>query len=205
MSVTCEYPAAYIDPYPAFYAALAALADRGKAAIAALPPTGYAHTITAYFDGMATTMGKLRAIAERERANQPMTAEDLDFINRMVSSAGKSVTCGEPPVFGWYGDLFIDKDKALQHEPVISDVHTQPTDDQGNPVGYVLHVASGWPRELEVTVQHDRGAHRQTYHGYVSTYSEQITSGFQRLTDQQWKGQADHPPQPRWLTALERP
>jgi hypothetical protein len=185
----CEFPDAYIDPYPAFYARMEQMAKRARDAITSLPtrPSAESHLLH-YFDGMATTMARLRAIAERERANQPLTAGDLDFINHMVSLDAHSVVCAvttDPK--GWYAELFWDQKSALWHDPVIADVHTQPTDEAGNQVGRVLHVGTGAPRMMALTIRHDQGAHTQTYRGFVSTYAEVITENFKRMTDEEWR------------------
>lgn len=206
---TCEYPDGYIDPYPAFYGALEAIAARGKAAVLALAleePGG--RQLAAYFDAMSATMARLRQIAERERANQPLDADDLDFLNHMVSFDGKQVGCTtvqEPA--GWYGELFFDRMRAKEHEPVIADVHTAALDDGGDLHGNVLHVATAMPRMMVVTLAHDGGQHAQTYRGVVSTYSEVVTGNFHRMTDDEWDAElARRPPvMPEWLGDIVAP
>ena len=202
----CEFPDAYVDPYPAFYAKLEAIAVRARGVIASLPfPAKSAGGLDHYFTGMASTMSRLRAIAERERANQPMTADDLEFIDHMVSLDGRSVVCAttiDPE--GWYAELFYDQKSALWHDPVIADVHTQPTDAAGNMVGRVLHVATGMPRMIAVRIQHDGGAHTQAYRGFVSSYAELVTEHFERLTDEEWRKKIEHGEvgTPPWLAAI---
>ena len=187
--VGCEYPDAYVDPYPAFYARMKMIAERARTTIATLPfPAQNGQAIEHYFETMAATMTRLQAIAERERANQPMTDDDLQFIDHMVSLDGRSIVCAttiDPK--GWYAELFFEQKEALWHTPVIADVHTQPTDETGNMVGRVLHVGTGVPRYMAITIKHDRGGHTQTYRGLVSTYAEITTQSFQRLTDEEWR------------------
>jgi hypothetical protein len=196
--LSCEYPDAYIDPYPAFYAAMEAMAMKAHGVITT-------PRAKSYFATMAKTMARLRAIAERERANQPLTDDDLDFINHMVSIDGRNGGCAptQDPK-GWYAELFYEQKVALWHEPVIADVHTQPTDEAGNMVGRVLHVGTGNPRMMAVRLRHDGGAHTQTYRGFVSTYAEVITERFQRLTDEEWRTQIEKRMTgiPRWLDDL---
>jgi len=204
VEISCEYPDAYVEPYPAFYAAMQGLAKRGKATLDALgAPTD--QRMVAYFDKMAATMERLGAIAERQRANEPLRGSDLDFINRMVSIDGRSGGCGGPrqEPGGWYADLFYDRGKILSHDPVIADIHTQPDDESGTRVGRILHVGTRDPRMFVVRLQHDGGTHAQTYRGYVSTYAETITQNFQRYTDSEWKtasGSIDSTP--AWLAPL---
>jgi hypothetical protein len=60
---TCEYPDGYIDPYPAFYSAMEAIAVQGTASLAALarvhPPDP---RLASYFESMRQTMARLRQI-----------------------------------------------------------------------------------------------------------------------------------------------
>ncbi len=205
----CEFPSAYVDPYPAFYGKLAAIAVRARTTIDRLHlQTGRAPHLVHYFDGMARTMARLRAIAERERANQPMTSDDLEFIDHMVSLDGRNAVCTiaiDP--MGWYAELYYDQKSALWHDPVIADVHTQPTDEAGNPVGRVLHVSTGMPRVMTVRIQHDGGTHAQTYRGIVSSYGELVTRDYQRLTDEEWRDKIRARMQgtPAWLATLVAP
>ena len=200
--VGCEFPSAYIDPYPAFYAKLGAMAARVRATVATLRVSPQ---IDHYFEGMTKTMARLTAIAGRERANQPMTDDDLQFIDHMVSLDGRSIVCSttiDPK--GWYAELFFDQKSALWHDPIVADVHTQPTDEQGNMVGRVLHVGTGLPRLMAITIRHDGGTHTQTYRGLVSSYGELVTHDFERLTDEQWRdrnknGSVGTPP---WLDEI---
>ncbi|HEX3759441.1 MAG TPA: DUF3160 domain-containing protein [Kofleriaceae bacterium] len=197
----CEFPDAYVDPYPAFYARMEQIARRARAVVS-VP------AVTAYLDRMAATMARLRAIAERERANQPLTSDDLEFIDHMVSLDGRDVVCAvvtEPK--GWYAELFFEQATALWHDPVIADVHTQPTDEAGNMVGRVLHVATGKPRMIAIRIAHDGGAHTQTYRGFVSSYGELVTEGFQRLTDDEWRDRITRQMlgTPPWLADLTAP
>ena len=195
----CDFPDAYVDPYPTFYAAMAAMASRARTAISALQ--GDQTRILTYLDRVTTTMERLRAIAERERANEPLTAADLDFVNHMVSLDARNAVCTtttDPS--GWYAELFFEQKTALWHDPVIADVHTQPTDEAGNDVGRVLHVGTGQPRMIEVRIEHDRGAHARTYRGFVSSYAEVITDHFRRLTDHEWREMRT--PAPPWLDAI---
>lgn len=193
----CEFPYAYVDPYPGFYEAMEQLAVRTSATIDALPyQTPRKAALLTWLTQMRATMVRLRDLAVRERANQPLRAEDLEFVNHMVSLTGRSVGCTSvTEAEGWYADLYLDRSKALWHEPVVADVHTQPTDELGNLVGYVLHVGTDRPRLMVVTLQHD-GAHAQTYRGFVSTYLEKQTENFQRYTDEDWRELLQKAPPP---------
>ena len=206
MMAMCEYPTGYVDPYPEFYRAMDALAAKTTATIDALPyETTRKAAMLTWLTQMRSTMTRLQKIAERERANQPLLAEDLDFFNHMVSLTGRNAVCTTvTEAQGWFADLYFDRSKALWHDAVIADVHTQPTDEAGNMVGYVLHVGTARPRMMVVRLQHDGGTHAQTYRGFVSTYAEKQTSNFERLTDEDWRALVwkEQTPSPEWMQPI---
>jgi len=185
----CEFPDAYVDPYPEFFRSFETLAARGKALTGRLQfkRAEDAKRLTAYFEHLGRVAERLRKITEHEREGKALTSEELDFMNHAVSVDGKTAGCTKVwEAGGWYADLFYSRKDALMHEPVIADVHTQPTEEGGTPVGKVLHVATGYPRLMTVTL--DLGQGPRTYRGFVSSYFEHTTRDFERLTDEQWKG-----------------
>jgi hypothetical protein len=100
--------------------------------------------------------------------------------------------CGGAFAQGWYPELFFAPGKSTQFDPTIADVHTAPTDEAGNAVGNVLHVATGYPRLMVVTVDTCLGP--RAYAGLASAYHEKVTTGFQRLNDQEWSAQLNAAP-----------
>jgi hypothetical protein len=155
----CEYPDAYVEPNATFFARVVAFADRGKELVSELSALSSAAPLVdigPYFDRLASLVGILQGMAEYERAGTPFTAEQMAFINRAVTWDTGCATTG---VSGWYADLYylgsgMDHDglASSQYRPPIVDVHTQPADEAGNLVGRVLHVGTGQPRLMVVTV-----------------------------------------------------
>ncbi|MDC0677619.1 DUF3160 domain-containing protein [Sorangium atrum] len=183
---TCEFPDAYVDPYPAFYTRIAELAEHGVEIVGALdlssaPQLG--ERVSAYFSQLHDVARTLGEMAANERAGLPLTQEHLDFINQAVKVQPQG--CGTPYVEGWYMQLFFDQMKSLEQDPTIADVHTQPTDEGGAPVGRVLHVGTGLPRLMVVTADPCGGAPR-AFVGLASSYFEAVTEDFERMDDQQW-------------------
>jgi Protein of unknown function (DUF3160) len=180
----CQYPDAYVDPYPAFFDRLVQFAQAGAALAGSLHPvdgSGGAGYVAYYFSQLGVVAALLRDMAANELTGAPHTAEQLAFINRAVSLAG----CGGPPaVAGWYADLFYDPYSGFEFSPTIADVHTQPTDEAGNTVGRVLHVATGHPRALVMTADTCSGP--RAFVGPVFSYHEVVTGAFQRLDDAAW-------------------
>jgi hypothetical protein len=200
--ITCEYPDAYVEPVPAFFARLGALAAQGTALVKLLdvsadPQLGA--DLTAYFAHLGDVMAILQRMAEHQRTGAPHDAADLTFINRAVRF---QPGCGAPSgATGWYPELFF-RGGDLTFDPTIADVHTQPTDENGAEVGHVLHVATGHPRLMVVTVDTCAGA--RAYAGVVSAYHEVITDNYDRLDDQRWSAMLNQatPPDVAWLSDL---
>jgi len=205
----CEYPDAYVDPYPEAFAALATFGQRGAELLGELEATGVEVPagVTDYFTNLEQVTITLAEMAALQRSGQPHSAAHLEFINDAVKEAPIDVVCAMVPGFdGWYTRLFYesdwDMDGSTEYEPVIADVHTQPADEGGAIVGRVLHVGTGFPRLLVVTV--DTCVGPRAYAGLSASYFEQITTDFERLTDEAWTAElASAPPdEVPWLESL---
>lgn len=198
----CEFPDAYVDPYPAFFQSIEAFAAHGREIVVALglPSEELEMHIESYFHTLEAAAGTLREMAELQLSGEPFSAAHMEFINQIVAFEW---VCGVPIAEGWYGELFFDRADAGEFDPTIADVHTQPTDEGGGFVGRVLHVGTGSPRLLVVTAETCSGP--RAYVGLASSYFETVTEDFQRLTDEEWSAallEAGHPPDVPWLQDL---
>jgi hypothetical protein len=197
--ILCEFPDAYVEPNPAFFGRLRALATSGAAVIASLS-LGPGQPATAYFYHLADVAGILGSMAEHQRTGTPHDPAHIDFINRAVRF--QPGVCGGPPTpRGWYPELIYGADPA-KFDPTIADVHTQPTEENGNPVGRVLHLGTAYARLMVVTV--DTCAGPRAYAGLASSYSETITDNYRRLDDEQWSNMigARSPADVPWMLDL---
>ena len=183
--VACEFPDAYVDPYPAFFGQIAKFAAAGGKLVASLPLSGSSYLgprIAAYWKRLGEVATILQEMAQHQRTGMPHKPEHLAFINQAVDL---NLGCGGPAgIRGWYADLFFDPSAAAEFDPTIADVHTMPTDENGAPVGHVLHVGTGYARLMVVTVNTCNGP--RAYAGVVSSYHEVTTSKLERLNDQDW-------------------
>lgn len=185
----CEYPDAYVDPYPAFYEALHEYALAGQRMAEKLPfsPTqdSSKSTVPRYFAALERVTAILGEMAQRELRGEPFSAEQMAFINQAVRIESHSAGCASIPIAdGWYADLFLDRAAAIEADLPIADVHTQPADETGDLVGKILHVGTGYPRFMVTTVDTCMGP--RAYAGVVFAYHEETTRDFKRLTDQEW-------------------
>jgi hypothetical protein len=204
----CEFPDAYVDPYPEAFDRIAALAGQGRDMAAALPrrSIGSGQTvdrIDAYFSHLYDVALLLREMAEHERSGSALTDEHLAFINDAVVYKSENVGCAsiDAPA-GWYPRLFFDPMSSDREDPTIADVHTQPADEGGNIVGRILHVATGMPRLFVTTIETCTGP--RAYAGVASSYLEKVTTDFDRMTDERWAEeiQSVTPPDTPWLAPL---
>ncbi|MCC6624450.1 MAG: DUF3160 domain-containing protein [Deltaproteobacteria bacterium] len=200
--VACEFPDAYVDPYPAFWDALGRFAQRGQAIVSTLDLGGtwLGDRVVAWLDELAAVTTTLGDMARRQRDGRPFTDEQMAFINEAVVV---QMGCGDPEgATGWYARLFFDQKKGVELDPTIADVHTQPTDEAGAIVGRVLHVGTGMPRLMVVTAETCNGP--RAYAGLVSSYFEKVTEGFERLNDEEWATELQQgtPADVRWMQDL---
>jgi hypothetical protein len=121
----------------------------------------------------------------------------MAFINDAVTI---ELICGGGRADGWYPGLVFGN--PLDFDPTIADVHTQPTDEGGNPVGRVLHVGTGLVRAMVVTANTCTGP--RAYAGLASSYFERVTEQYDRLTDERWKDELNQatPPDVPWMTDI---
>jgi hypothetical protein len=202
---TCEFPDAYVDPYPELYAQLGAWAQAVAALAEDLPDqaTELKSTTASWAMNFQTIMENLELMAQNEQTGTPHSEELLDFINQAVRWDEENL-CGEvyqTNLSGWYLKLYLDDWAGLEYDPTVADVHTQPTDAGGADVGRILHVGTGMPRLMVVTAETCQGA--RAYAGLAFAYGERITENWERLNDDEWEEQiADTFPDVPWMSSV---
>jgi hypothetical protein len=179
---SCAYPDALVEPNPGFFGAVAAFANKGLSVVGQLNlPSNLAASLPPYFTKLAAAAATLKEMADAQAAGTPFTDDQMTFINETVSI---QLSCGSSIGMGWYPQLFYATNLATDSHPTIADVHTAPTDEQGNDVGWVLHVATGYARMMVVTANTCDGP--KAYVGLASSYFEDLTTGLKRLDDTTW-------------------
>ena len=118
----CEFPDAYVEPYPEFFAKIAEYAERGERLITSLDLQGVDGPAN-HFDTLYTIASTLREMAEHQRTGTPHSDEHLAFINQAVSV---ETICGGAYAEGWYADLVVF-DPNPTHEAAIQ-VHGNSDD-----------------------------------------------------------------------------
>jgi hypothetical protein len=218
--VGCSYPAAYVEPYPAFFARLADLAratakrlraidlstlDAAKAAgVPRAPrrPADVRDGQAAFLDAFAARMTVLERLAKKELAAQPFTAAETDDLKRAITRRFGS---GGPRYDGWYTALIYGGAPA-KWDPVVADVHTDPNPHPNQVGGRVLEEGTGDVTYLVVAV--DNKADRAVYVGPAYSYYELEAAPNQRMTDAEWAAKLSSvqaPPRPAWTSAFQAP
>lgn len=202
----CDYPDGYVEPVPAFYAALKALAERGAAVtegpLAELSPQ-VAASIQSWWLLLYQVSDMLGLLAEQQRTGQPFTPEQVLWLEQAVDIAPDAYD--GYVVGGWYAALLRDPLITLDpyaSDRLVVDIHTQPTDEGGAPVGRVLHLGTGDVRLMVSTVESCNGP--RAYVGPVYSVHTETTQGFERLNDRGWSAKIDAEPPAElpWLLDL---
>jgi len=211
----CFYPRGYVEPQPDLYRRLGRAATDYRTALLRFAdvlarqgdPVNAAQLTSianAVLPEMATTMSTLADIAAKELASIPLTADEQRVIDEWIMMkdpmGGGCVTVYN----GYYPRMLYGVSAEVNQQPVdhiIADVHTQPTDESGAPVGRVLHVGTGKVNLAIITAEDPQDACLTSYVGPVSSYYEHITENFTRLTDQEWQANLKEnafPARPEW-------
>src|SRR5262249_46642652 len=206
---SCEYPAGYVEPYPAFYAKVKFFADEagrlfGAAEFPAADPNAAAQAqaardrYVAFFKKMSDTVGTLETLAKKELDGQPFTDDEKAFIKKTIDIRGGG--SGPPRYDGWYCELYYHRTECSKWEPVVADVHTDP-DSQS-----CLEVGVGDAMFGMIAIDND--ADKMVYVGPLFSYYEFRQPVRERLTDPEW-GQmiagGKLPPRPEWTKEFVAP
>ena len=210
----CDYPAGYVEPYTAFYAAVMDYAQAGKAAMNALTITApvtrivragtptpspderdyyYASAITTrdhmltYFDNLGRYAATLKMLSEKELTQTPFTDGETAFVRSIVRRKviQNPVTCTKDPAERWDG-WYLDLLPFGTDVPmVVADVHTNTNAEMMGPPG-VLHTATGYVSVMLFIGKTDPG--QTLYVGPAFSYYEALVKGYPPtpLTDTQW-------------------
>ncbi|OGU41856.1 MAG: hypothetical protein A2X61_01550 [Ignavibacteria bacterium GWB2_35_12] len=198
-SFGCSNPDAFLEPMPEFYKVLS---DLSKFTIKKLEnflltDSGqnsndyFNKKIKDYFEHLNNISIKLNSIAQKELQNINLSNDEFSFLKSIFSTWDN---CDGPHPKGWYADLFYNsEDDAEKMDMVVADVHTAPTDEYGNPVGWVKHVGTG-PINLAVITTKNNDGDITAFVGPVMSYYEYTSTNFKRLTDEEWEVNMDELP-----------
>jgi hypothetical protein len=199
----CEYPAVYVEPYPAVYAKIKFFCEQSARRIREADYTlgddtslsVYRQNQTTFLSNMAEIVGRLEKLSRKELDGEPFSDSDRDWLKRTINI--HRADSGTTSYTGWYCLLFYPAPtEASNWKNIISDVHTSPTE------GRVLEAGTG-PCDL-LLIAVDNGDDRAVYLGPVYSYYEFSQPVGDRLTDEQWDRmlRRDSPARPEWTKPL---
>lgn len=218
--VECDYPAAFVEPYPEFYARLAALARRMAASLADaeadLQRPGDAggsnklrqatEPARKFWSAFAAVMDRLEHLARKELARQPFTADEELLLKQTIdvrtvdrADCGRGTGPFVRTYTGWYCDLLYPSAEGIdQFRPSVADVHTDSNTQE------VLEAGVGRAKLALVAI--DNGKNRMAFIGPVYTYYEFTRPATTRMTDEEFATELNtghEPPRPDWVRAFE--
>jgi hypothetical protein len=168
----------------------------------------------AFLDNFASTMGVLLGIAEKELVRQPLSTDEVGFIQALIEAPNGYM--GIRDYSGWYPKLFYADARQLPNLPyqngggpdewdaLVTDVHTDTFDVFRGDPGSVLHEGVGNVQLLLMAVDCGPGD-RAVYAGPVLSHYEFELGPTTRMTDSEWKAKVssgDLPPQPDWTRSF---
>jgi len=188
----CYYPAGYVEPVPHFYAQVENLANRFADVLKTVDVGMDFNKQT--IDYMISTLllianvsDRLESIANKELTGTPLNNDESDLFTNWLGKGGGCVDT----YLGTYTSMMYGVPWEISEDDpdyVVADVHTQPTDEHGNMVGNVLHVGTGQINMALIIAVDPVDQCTTAYVGPVGSYYENITSNFERLTDEEWLG-----------------
>lgn len=198
----CFYPKGFVEPVPEFY-------EKVKAAAKQLGTTLHQQSyskqsINAWLSIMDTTCTLLSSMARKELAEEAFSEEETSLIKNWIVKY-KSDGCVKIDYYdGWYPYMMYGAEQQIEatDDPnlIIADVHTQPADEDGNIVGNVLHVGTGYINMAVIIADNKKEECMTAYAGPVGSYYERIEKNYKRLTDDDWKKDNTHfITRPNWV------
>ena len=185
-SVGCSFPHSYVEPEPDLFRAVSQFARVAEAGFAPYVTDSEWDATTrthAYFGRLASITDTLAVIAQKELDGVRTDDGERAFLSQMVFEAAEGCAM---TLNGWLTDLYYGgATQAKETDLVVADIHPAPTDEAGNPVGWVFHAGTG-PLDLAVVTAEVPGVGMVAFTGPVMSYRERLTTGFERLTDEAW-------------------
>ncbi len=206
----CDFPDFFIEPRPDYFKALVELNEKLIEFHQLIYPDGgrqyFGYDIEEMFEKKTVIFDNLEEFSRRQYAGEEYTAEQIEFIKKMIFENDGTCIHDNIVVQGWIYDLFhIGEDvipynqkevgENLKPTKVTTDVHTSPSDEFENIVGWVKHAATGDQNYCTIVTDNCNGK-PTAYTGVVNSYYEYVTENFQRDTDDEWLAKMDQIPAP---------
>jgi hypothetical protein len=193
----CSFPSVYVEPFPESYQCLSDLAKKAYDKFVNLPfsDSDIKTSILDYFDLLESVTDTLATIARKELAQESLSPDELTFMDEIfynIWTGGGSGWGSYVGMAGWYLELLYGPSftpgtlDGPFSDYLVVDYHTTPTDSLGNLVGWISHAGTG-PVDIAIVTATVPDANTAAFVGPVMSYYEYRTTGFYRLTDEEWE------------------
>lgn len=189
----CSTPDAFLEPVPEMYSSIINIyknldkLDNEKSGL---------NRIKAFLKNAISTFESLETIS-KNTLNNTVTKEDQDFLNQYFCTQYEGGCVEITKLDGWFPQLFFNvkidietlnrkNGRSFYMDFLVADIHTSPTDEVGNSVGWVKHIATG-PINMAVIVTDNKDGERTAFAGPVSSFYEFTTIDYERYSDSQWQ------------------
>ncbi len=187
--VICFYPSGYVEPVPALYSRIAGFARGFSNFLLTLDERIQLVEMITTLRHMDSTCTMLARMAQKELDGVGFDEREKSKLDNWIVERHVD-NCVPFDVFdGTYPKLYYGVDLRIQQDKadfVVADVHTQPFDAAGVLVGNVLHVATGRINMAVIVATDPSDGCATAYVGPVGSFYQHITSGFNRLSDEEW-------------------
>ena len=186
----CSFPTATIEPVPEFFGAVSTLFSDLIKKLDIIDNTK-SLSKSCYLSEKIIIINKLKDLAQKVSDNIQLSESEIGYLQSIYGTASIGCSFGYS---GWYGSDLLNLDfegySKMIDEPdiehLIADVHTQPMDEDGNTVGKILHVGTGFVNTMVVITKETNG-YCTAYVAPVYSYYEYISDDFHRLNDNEWQ------------------
>ncbi|MFA7625884.1 MAG: DUF3160 domain-containing protein, partial [Candidatus Kapaibacterium sp.] len=193
----CSYPYGYIEPVPDLYKKIQQL----FISLNELTNSEYLKEeknlefSKNYYNKWINVCDTLISMSNKILIGKDFSKEENLFLNSTISIG--VVGCNDA-VVGWYPELYWEFNPSPEYmtdfenrgsnsdDFIVADVHTIPTDEAGNMVGWVLHAGTGRINMAVINAPTPDGGSR-AYIGPVFSYYEFLSNDFKRLTNEEWR------------------
>lgn len=187
-ALTCEFPDAFLEPNPEFFQYILNIYNIIK------DNEKLFNTNWEGINIILTYYSRLKDISQDIEYKLPLSEEDKKFLKQVLFDCSYS-SCdhNETDFTGWLPKLYYGRrfSNTAQLNAIkgprlaVADIHTSPTDEDGNFVGWVKHVGTG-PVNLCSVITDNDDEEKKIYTGPVYSFYEFTTENFHRLDDDEW-------------------
>lgn len=216
--VGCFYPACYVEPNSELYNSISMFAKDLDSVFShvrfdSILQYSFKDIVNRYIlneyaiekcvSVIIPTCSLLGSMSEKELKGESFNFQEQELIANWPAHPPKGICTGEKLIDGTYIEMLYKSTSGDMTSPryVVADVHTQPTDLDGNIVGNVLHIGTGYVNTALIIAEDPSDGCKTAYVGPVGSYYEYTTSNFKRLADDEWGGKFSKLPRPAWVNS----